>query len=134
MNSWDGGCRGSSFWGLGSLEGMMWQSANRRDDANCGACGCAWGVTAADRNWCRYNEIVFDGSVWTGRLPDLILALFLPTGGTVNSWENGDRNSAYYTRDSFARSFGLEPERVAVLTYDLREAEQRRAPFALLAR
>ena len=79
-----------------------------------------------------HEGVVFDGSVWGSRLPNLVEAVFIPTHGHVNVWENGDRNSAFFTRDSFAGAFGVPAERVPVLTYHFGEAESWRAPFALL--
>ena len=107
----------------------MRQSAGNRDRWCSGGCGCAWGVTAQDRNGCRYNEIVFDGHLWAARLPSIIEAIFLPINGEVNTWEGGSRDSARDVRDRFVWTYGLSAQSVPVLTYDLEAAESGLAPF-----
>ena len=127
MNTGDDGCDWGYAYDRWHLQAMMVQSTgNRHCGWNCG-CACCGGITAADRNGCRYNEIVFDGAIWRAQLPGLIEAVWYPVNAEVDVRE-GDKFRAWGARDSFAWRFpGRE---LPVFEYDQRRAEDGQPPFS----
>ena len=125
MNTWTG-CNWDHAFDRNGLMTMMQRNQGLgwcHDSCGCACCG---EVTAADRNGCRYNEIVFDGDAWRSALPDLIEAVFHPINGEVHHHE-GDANGAWGARDYFLQTY---PRReLMVFSYDLHKAERWEPPF-----
>ncbi len=86
---------------------------------------CIDNGTVYDRSGCRYNEVVLNGPLWMDRLPNLMEAIFYPTGGRVDSVE-GDRDRALAVRDHFHEAYSVW---LPLLVYDVGVGLRGGAPF-----